>query len=181
MTPAGYVVATCVVTVGIAITSAVPTSPKLVWNLSKSVPLGLYAIDRRGALDLGDLVAVMPPEPLAQMMVERSYIGRNAPILKYVLALPGQTVCRTGSTVTIDGGEFGDALDRDRQGRDLPVWQGCRRIADGDVFLMNTDARDSFDGRYFGPLPASAVIGRATPICTDEEGDGHFVWHLGAS
>ena len=29
---------------------------------------------------------------------------------------------------------------------------------------MNWEVRDSLDGRYFGPLPASAVIGRATPL-----------------
>ena len=70
----------------------------------------------------------------------------------------------------------GEALDRDRLGRPLPVWQGCRRIADGAIFLMNPDVRDSLDGRYFGPLPAASVIGRATPLYTDEDGDGRFVW-----
>ncbi|WP_245272209.1 S26 family signal peptidase [Xanthobacter sp. 126] len=72
---------------------------------------------------------------------------------------------------------LGDALDRDRTGRDLPVWQGCRNIAQGDLFLMNPDVPDSLDGRYFGLIPAHAVIGTATPIYTDEEGDGRFVWH----
>lgn len=71
---------------------------------------------------------------------------------------------------------MGDALDRDRRGRPLPVWQGCRSVAAGELFLMNWQVGDSLDGRYFGPLPASAVIGRATPLYTDEDGDGRFVW-----
>ncbi|MET3837735.1 type IV secretory pathway protease TraF [Brevundimonas sp. UYEF29] len=71
---------------------------------------------------------------------------------------------------------MGDALDRDRRGRPLPVWQGCRLVANGELFLMNWQVRDSLDGRYFGPLPASAVIGRATPLYTDEDGDSRFVW-----
>ncbi|MFD1488245.1 S26 family signal peptidase [Ancylobacter vacuolatus] len=33
-------------------------------------------------------------------------------------------------------------------GRDRPVWQGCRRIAPGHLFLMNPDVGDSLDGRY---------------------------------
>ncbi|RVA02060.1 S26 family signal peptidase, partial [Mesorhizobium sp. M7A.F.Ca.US.001.02.1.1] len=41
---------------------------------------------------------------------------------------------------------------------------GCRVISDGEVFLMNRDAADSFDGRYFGPLPLTSVIGRAVPV-----------------
>ena len=61
-------------------------------------------------------------------------------------------------------------------GRPLPVWRGCRRIAHGELFLMNFDVPDSLDGRYFGPLPASTVIGRAVPLYTDEAGDGHFIW-----
>lgn len=31
---------------------------------------------------------------------------------------------------------------------------------------MNPRSADSFDGRYFGPLPASSVIGRAIPLWT---------------
>lgn len=71
---------------------------------------------------------------------------------------------------------LGEALDRDRRGRPLPIWQGCRLVANGELFLMNWQVRDSLDGRYFGPLPATAVIGRATPLYTDEDGDGRFVW-----
>jgi len=42
---------------------------------------------------------------------------------------------------------------------------------------MNWDVPDSLDGRYFGPIPTSSVIGRALPLWTDEDGDGRFVWH----
>ena len=52
----------------------------------------------------------------------------------------------------------------DRQGRDLPAWQGCRIVAHGEMFLMNWRSDASFDGRYFGPLPASTIVGRATPL-----------------
>ena len=31
-------------------------------------------------------------------------------------------------------------------------------IGGGELFLMNLEAADSLDGRYFGPFPASAVI-----------------------
>ena len=54
--------------------------------------------------------------------------------------------------------------------------QGCRLVAAGELFLMNCHARDSLDGRYFGPLPATSVIGRTTPLYTYEDGDGRFVW-----
>ncbi|MDZ5450495.1 S26 family signal peptidase [Labrys sp. ZIDIC5] len=176
MTRFGYVMVTYFSIMGVAIASFVPTPLKLVWNASASAPIGLYDIDPPGDLTLTDLVAVNPSKPLADFMVERGYIGRGVPLLKRVMALPGQKVCRVHRTITVDGIELGTALDRDTIGRELPVWQGCRRIADGEIFLMNPAVRDSLDGRYFGPIPAKSVIGRATPIYTDEDGDGRFVW-----
>ena len=34
---------------------------------------------------------------------------------------------------------------------------------------MNWQSADSFDGRYFGVLPTSAIIGTAEPLWTGEE------------
>jgi conjugative transfer signal peptidase TraF len=90
-------------------------------------------------------------------------------MLKRVLALPGQTVCRNGVAIVVDGIDMGHAREHDGRGRPLPAWRGCRVIADGDVFVMNWQSADSLDSRYFGPLPESAVIGRAVPVWTDEE------------
>ena len=96
--------------------------------------------------------------------------------LEAVLALPGQTVCRTGAVVTVDGVDVGEARDRDRLGRPLPIWSGCRTLRPDEVFLMNPTVQDSLDGRYFGPFPVASIVARAVPIWTDEEGDGRFVW-----
>ena len=176
MTRIRYVTATAVAVLGIAIAGLVPTVPRLVWNASASVPIGFYTVAPAERIEVPDLVAVMPPEPFASFMAERGYVARDVPLLKRVLGLPGQRLCREGRAITVDGVPLGDARDRDSLGRDLPVWQGCRIIAEGDVFLMNPDVCDSLDGRYFGPFPVSAVIGRATPLYTDEDGDGRFVW-----
>ena len=180
MTRFGYVMVTYFSAMGIAVASFVPTSLKLVWNASASTPIGLYRIEPVGVLKLSDLVAVMPLKPLADFMVERGYVGRGVPLLKRVLGLPGQRVCRSRDLITVDGIEMGEALDRDRLGRPLPVWHGCRVVAEDELFLMNWEVRDSLDGRYFGPLPASAVIGRAIPLFTDEDGEGRFVWRAPA-
>jgi len=177
MTRFGYVMATYFAAMGVAVAAIVPVPVKLLWNASASTPLGLYDLAAPNGLKVGDLVAVRPPKPLADFMVGRGYIGRGVPLLKPVAALPGQQVCRVGRTVTVDGVRLGEAQERDRRGRMLPVWQGCSRIAPDQIFLMNPAVRDSLDGRYFGPLPRAAVIGRATPLYTDARGDGHFVWH----
>jgi conjugative transfer signal peptidase TraF len=143
--------------------------PRFLWNASESVPIGLYRLRPVGNLAVTDLVVVQPPESLATFLADGHYLPRGIPLLKRVLALPGQTVCRDHLAVTIDKIELGAAREHDGRGRPLPVWQGCREIADGEVFLMNWQSADSLDGRYFGVLPTSAIIGRAEPLWTGEE------------
>ncbi|KAH2846168.1 hypothetical protein KXW36_008653, partial [Aspergillus fumigatus] len=89
------------------------------------IPDPEYGFD--GPLDVTDLVAVDAPEPLATFLAERGYLPKGVPLMKRILAVSGQTVCRSNLTLTVAGGEGGAALARDRAGRDLPVWQGCRR------------------------------------------------------
>jgi len=143
--------------------------PRYIWNASNSVPIGLYRLQPITTLAVTELVAIQPPDLLAAFLDLNGYLPLGVPMLKRVLALPGQTVCRNGLTIAVDGIDVGQAQERDGRGRPLPVWHGCRVIADGDVFVMNWQSADSLDGRYFGPLPTSAVIGRAEPVWTDEE------------
>jgi conjugative transfer signal peptidase TraF len=147
-------------------TTAANRTPRYIWNASASVPIGLYRLQRADPLFATELVAVAPPEPLATFLESRLYLPRGVPLLKQVLALPGQNVCRHELTVSVDESAVGEAHARDSQGRPLPNWQGCRVVAAGEVFLMNRRSADSLDGRYFGVLPASAIIGKAEPLWT---------------
>jgi conjugative transfer signal peptidase TraF len=176
MTRFGYVMVTYFAAMAVAVASFVPTPLKLVWNASASTPIGIYAVEPADDLEVTDLVAVRAPEPLATFLADGDYLPRGVPLMKRVAALPGQRICRAGRTVSVDDIDMAEVLERDRLGRPLPVWQGCRRVAEGELFLMNWQMPDSLDGRYFGPLPASAVIGRAVPLYTDEDGEGRFVW-----
>jgi conjugative transfer signal peptidase TraF len=169
MTRFGWVMMTYIATLGASVSAFLHPLPKLIWNASASVPTGLYAVHPAGALHVTELVVVQPPDALATFLDERHYLPRGVPMLKRVLALPGQSVCRTSRTITVDGVAMGDSLDRDRSGRPLPSWQGCQRIPDGDVFLMNWQSEDSLDGRYFGVLPITAIVGQADPLWTREE------------
>jgi len=153
-------------TLGAGLAVLVHPAPKWIWNASASVPIGLYAVHPAGALHDGELLVVAPPEPLAAFLAGRGYLPNGVPLLKHVLALPGHQVCRTARAIAVDGVAVGEAQDRDRKGRALPVWRGCRVVAAGEVFLMNRRSVDSLDGRYFGALPDTAIVGRADPIWT---------------
>ncbi len=136
-------------------------APRFVWNVSESVPTGLYQVQPTRHLIVTTLVVAYPPEPLATFLADGGYLR--------ILALRGQTVCRTGPTIAVDGIEMGVARERDHRGRVLPVWEGCHTLAGDEVFLMNWDEPASLDGRYFGPIPLHAVVGRAVPLWTFEE------------
>jgi len=145
-------------------TIVIEPTARYIWNASESVPVGLYRLRPIGKLAAAALVAVQPPEPLARFLEGRRYLPRGVPLLKQVSALPGQTICREGLTITVDQRLVGEARLLDRSGRSLPVWQGCHLIAEDEVFLMNSWSTGSLDGRYFGVLPASAIIGEAKPL-----------------
>ena len=131
MTRFGAVMVTYFAAMAIGVSAFVHPAPRLIWNASASVPIGLYAVHPAGTLRTGELLVVTPPEPLAAFLDARRYLPKGVPLLKHIAALPGQTVCRTGDTISIDGSAVGAALDRDHLGRSLPVWQGCRVISAG--------------------------------------------------
>lgn len=171
MTRFGYVmVTTFVAGLFVALFVAVAVldpAPRLIWNASASAPIGLYAVRPPEPPKVGELVAVTPPTALADWLAKRGYLPHGVPLLKQIAGLPGQRVCRSGYAISIDARPLGKARGRDSQGRPLPVWNGCRTIGRGELFLMNSAAPDSLDGRYFGPLPHTAVLGRAIPLWTN--------------
>jgi conjugative transfer signal peptidase TraF len=184
MTRHGYALVTALAAelfAGLFVTVAiVAPRPRLIWNASASAPLGLYALHGTDTPAIGDLVAAMPPEPLAKWMEARRYLPRGVPLLKHIAAKAGQRICRRGNRIRVDGRTVATALDRDGHGRPLPVWHGCRTLGRGDIFLLNPAVSDSLDGRYFGMLPASALLGRATPILTRDAPGEPLRWRASA-
>jgi len=158
------IAASAVALAALAIPSIERPNLRLVWNVSASVPLGLYRIEPNRHPQVGELAAVRPSPALARLMADRHYVEWGALLVKPVAAVTGARVCRHGHTVTINGLQVASALDHDRFRRDLPRWSGCRGLGASDYFLLARNVRASFDSRYFGPVAAANVIGRATPL-----------------
>jgi conjugative transfer signal peptidase TraF len=140
--------------------------PLLIWNASGSVSIGLYLVQPIRQWVVDEIVVVLPQGVLAGWLAGAGYLPKGVPMLKRILALPGQAVCRREHVILIDGVEVGIAQESDRQGRPLPDWQGCRIIGAAELFLMNRQSDSSLDGRYFGLTATSEVIGRAIPVWT---------------
>ena len=76
-------------------------------------------------LTVTELVAVQPPDPLATFLDLNGYLPIGVPMLKRVLALPGQTVCRNGLTIAVDGIDVGTGT---RARRARPSASGLARM-----------------------------------------------------
>ena len=138
----------------------------ILWNASASVPVGLYFVQPNASLHVGDLaVGKLPPDTL-RLAAERQYLPRDVLLIKPVAAVAGAAICRHGNEIYVDGVHTGNAQATDRHHRPMPNWQGCHALASTEIFLMNPEVADSFDGRYFGPIPRRLVQGRAFPLLT---------------
>ena len=108
---------------------AIPLSRLLVWNVTASVPVGLYSIGGKTGLQRGDRVAIDPAFRLQKYLASRGYLPAGVPLIKEVAALGGDTVCRHDLLVTINGTAAGAARRLDSLGRELPVCTAPSSIA----------------------------------------------------
>lgn len=142
-------------------------------NLTPSEPLGLWRIAKlERAAAVGDLVFVCTPQTAAmQEARHRGYLrsglcpGGVAPLIKTVIAVAGQRV-EVAASVRVDGCDVARSklADRDGEGRPLTPFGGGI-VPAGSVFLHSSFG-GSYDSRYFGPVPASGVLGLAQQVLT---------------
>lgn len=145
---------------GVATTVLLPPAPRLVWNMSASAPVGLYLVVPATRLHVGDMVVARAPEPYRHLAARRHYLALNVPLVKRVAATAGDRVCAQGQGVFVNGRRVAERQVADGAGRAMPWWNGCRTLGNGGLFLL-TDARHSFDARYFGVSTPEDVLGRA--------------------
>lgn len=127
-----------------------------VWNLSSSVPRGLYRMDSEARIVHGCVVAFAPPPSIAALVAERHYLPLGAQLLKVVVGLPGDFVRIDQTSFSVNGGLVGTIAQRDSAGRPLTAHTFSRTLPSG-LAVVATSARVSFDSRYFGPVPLSTL------------------------
>lgn len=142
-------------------------------NLTPSEPLGLWRIEPfRRVVAVGDLVFICPPSTAPFIDArKRGYLRRGlcaggfAPLIKTVMALPGQQV-ETGENVAVDGTAIPASGVRptDDEGRAIQPFGGG--VVPPDHLFLHSSFASSYDSRYFGPIPASGLLGLARPVLT---------------
>lgn len=132
-------------------------------NLTASMPRGIYRLQSPQALKVGDLVVVMLPPAAQQFAAARRILAPGGAILKRVVAMSGDRVCRIDCAVAINGRFVTIARRRNRENHALLHWSGCLRVRRHELFVLG-QTLDSFDSRYFGPVDRTAIIAFAQPI-----------------
>jgi len=136
---------------------------------SASLPIGLYKVTR----EKSTLVEFCPAEPFAHIASERGYrdagscADRRAPLLKPVVALPGDQVTFSASGLAVNGAFLANtaALPLDSHGRGLTAWAaGTYRVRPGELVVASSYSVKSFDSRYFGPIRTASVRERLEPL-----------------
>lgn len=149
---------------GLGLLSLHPQAPVLVWNFTESVPLGLYSL-KQGTPARGDLIAVQPAGDARTTLESYGALPAGRYLLKPLAGLAGDTVCRHGASVSINGKRAATARFQTSAGRHLPSWSGCQVLAENEILLLAPHP-SSFDSRYFGPVTRPEIIGIADPIFT---------------
>lgn len=142
-------------------------------NLTPSEPIGLWRIvplDRPALV--GDIVFICPPERSdMEQAAQRGYLrsglcpGGYAPLIKTVAAIGGQHI-DINRSVSIDRTilPHSSLAMSDGRGRALVPYPGGV-VQEGFVFL-HSDFVGSYDSRYFGPIPATGILGLAQEVIT---------------
>jgi conjugative transfer signal peptidase TraF len=141
--------------------------PVFVWNVSASAVIGLYFVSSKSGLDRGDMAALWLPPRHRKLAAQRRYLPQNIAAIKRVVAVEGNSVCALGSRISVNGQWIADRHRIDGKGRPMPWWQNCKRLGKDELFLLNEEAANSFDGRYTGISKTSDVIGEASLIWRD--------------
>lgn len=135
--------------------------PLLLWNASGSSPIGLYLVRPGIRPTVGETAIAWAPDSVRRLADQRHYLPADVPLVKPVAAVAGARICAEGRTITIDGRAVALRQPRDRAGRPMPWWSGCRQLHGGDLFLLSANVPEAFDGRYFGVTRGSEMIGSA--------------------
>ena len=148
-------------------------------NLTASEPRGFYRLRPivRFPLPRGTLAALCPPAwvtPAAfPFYMTGDCPGGGRTLLKTVVGIPGDRVEASAAGVRINGVPLPDSAAKrwsDRYpGIPLPDWRGAIVLGPGQYWVYGRGARPSlaarsFDSRYFGPVPVSALRARLSPI-----------------
>lgn len=156
-----FIIAGVITTAIVATTAQIsfPPKPIILYNPSPSAAIGFYRLRKDQALNIGSQVAAYGPEWARVMANERGYLPYDYPLIKSVVAVPGDDVCYHKSGVRVPNGAVIPVQARDHSRREMPAPSGCIVLKPGEYFIASPDVQAGFDSRYFGPVKIENILG----------------------
>ena len=146
-------------------------------NVSSSLPIGIYLIEHdKTAPAKGDLVLSCLPSHYANIAFERGYLtsgkceNKIAPVGKYIAAIEGDRVLTTPEGIYINKKLIPNskAQTTDANSRKMFTQNINRTLRKNEIFLLNAK-ENSFDGRYFGIISTTYIVGKLKPLIVIEK------------
>jgi signal peptidase I len=108
----------------------------------------------------GDIVVFSQP-PLDQCPGPQ-----EGDLVKRVIALPGQTIYSSGSSIYVNGRRLAEPYlpGYDPLGPPIASSQHPYRVPSGEFYLLGDNRSDSCDSRYWGPIKGSTIIGKVVLV-----------------
>jgi signal peptidase I len=104
----------------------------------------------------GDIVVFSQPPP--------DHCGPDGDLVKRVIALPGQTIYSSGSSIYVNGRLLAEPYLPHDDPLGLPIPGASRqhpyRVPPGEFYMLGDNRAISCDSRYWGPVKGSAIIGK---------------------
>lgn len=132
----------------------------LTYSVSRSVPKNIYLVMPSREFKRGDLVQFIPPEPFKKFLLTKHWLPQSGLMLKYVYAVPGDFVCNENHVVMVNKRKVGPVYTFYNKKNKLPQTKFCGKLTDNQYLLMSTCVKRSYDGRYFGPVRKTNIVGK---------------------
>ena len=140
-------------------------SYKFMFQITPSLPKGIYLISAPTYIESGTLVVFPIPQNVKALMQSRGWLLPRLKfyLMKPVVAKQGDSADVSESGVFINGRFFGPVMQHDTQGLPLPKAYHKRTLQQGEYFVATTYAK-SFDSRYFGTIHQQDIKWVARPF-----------------
>lgn len=132
---------------------------RLVWNISPSLPIGLYWRQAVGEIRIGDLVEFTPPDAI----IQKFPTGWRGTLIKQVVGLAGDRACWTAAAFIVmhDQQRMVVALEAAHTAPD----ESCE-IVSAVSFLGVGQHQRSLDSRYVGQIDRRRIVHKVVPLWT---------------
>ena len=106
----------------------------------------------------GDIVVFGQP-PL-------DHCGQQGDLVKRVIALPGQTIYSSGSSIYVNGQLLAEPYlpHNDPLGPPIASSQHPYRVPPGEFYVLGDNRADSCDSRFWGPIMGASIVGKVVLI-----------------